>query len=413
MRILHTVEFYHPSRGGTQEVVRQLSEHLARFGHDVTVATTTHPERAGATLNGVTIRQFNISGNEVRGYAGETAQYQQFLRRTRFDVITNFAAQQWATDLAFSVLDDIHAKKVLVPTGFSGLYWPQYRQYFARMPERMSAYDINIFLSRRYRDIDFARQHRITNFTVIPNGADEREFIPPSPVDIRQLLGIPADHFLAYHVGSHTNAKGHRETMEIFAKANIRKATLLLAGNVIDAHLGCLPRCRARAAAFTLSPRSFLNRKRIMVASLPREQVVAAFKAADLFLFPSNIECSPLVLFEAMAARTPFLTTDVGNAAEIIEWSRAGRLLPSVMDAEGFTRALIEPSVHMLEELYHDRPARHTMAEAGFRAWREKFTWTTIARTYETVYRSLLRKEATSSYAAAVIAHTPLKHGGR
>ena len=35
MRILHTVEFYHPSVGGTQTVAQLLSERLAALGHEV------------------------------------------------------------------------------------------------------------------------------------------------------------------------------------------------------------------------------------------------------------------------------------------------------------------------------------------------------------------------------------------
>ena len=40
MKILHTVELYHPSQGGMQEVVKQISERLVKLGHEVTVATT-------------------------------------------------------------------------------------------------------------------------------------------------------------------------------------------------------------------------------------------------------------------------------------------------------------------------------------------------------------------------------------
>ena len=45
MKILHTVEYYSPSVGGAQEVVRQVSEQLTRRGHTVTVATSFHPDR--------------------------------------------------------------------------------------------------------------------------------------------------------------------------------------------------------------------------------------------------------------------------------------------------------------------------------------------------------------------------------
>ena len=47
--------------------------------------------------------------------------------------------------------------------------------------------------------------------------------------------------------------------------------------------------------------KEFFNRN-IMIVELPREDVVALYKESDVFLFPSNVECSPIVLFEAMAA---------------------------------------------------------------------------------------------------------------
>ncbi len=75
MKILHTVEFYAPSRGGAQEVVRQLSERLAGLGHEVTVATTRLANRDFGSLNGVKIESFDISGNQVHGYRGETDRY--------------------------------------------------------------------------------------------------------------------------------------------------------------------------------------------------------------------------------------------------------------------------------------------------------------------------------------------------
>lgn len=63
MKILHTVEFYYPSVGGMQEVVKRLSELLVQYGHDVTVATTRLAARRDKTINGVKIKEFEISGN--------------------------------------------------------------------------------------------------------------------------------------------------------------------------------------------------------------------------------------------------------------------------------------------------------------------------------------------------------------
>ena len=79
MKILHTVEFYYPSVGGAQEVVRQISERLVKLGHDVTVATTKLPERKIATHNGVKIVGFDISGRAATGYGGKDIEkYKKF-----------------------------------------------------------------------------------------------------------------------------------------------------------------------------------------------------------------------------------------------------------------------------------------------------------------------------------------------
>lgn len=389
LRILHTVESYFPSVGGMQEVVRQLSERLAKRGHQVTVATTGLAERTEDELNGVTIAQFDISGKLATGLHGETESYQDFLLNADFDIVTNFAAQQWATDLALPLLDQIRAKKVFVPTGFSGLYDPQFTDYFGSMKSWMEKYDVNIFLSEDYRDINFARQKGIQNITVIPNGADAEEFLPNSNIDIRKELGIPADHFLILHVGSHTSGKGHAEAVEIFRRARIRNATLLIIGNAVP-WAGCIGSCERAARDFNRGLKRRIDHKRLLLASLPRQKTIAAYKAADLFLFPSNIECSPLVLFECMAAKTPFLTTNVGNAAEIIEWSGAGELLPTRIDANGLSVAEIEPSVALLNRIYQEPGEREKMRTAGFEAWQQKFTWQQIATAYESLYLELL-----------------------
>lgn len=389
MKILHTVELYSPSVGGMQEVVRQLSEHLVKLGHDVTAATTKLSDRKEKVINGVKIVEFDISGNMVREMKGEVGPYGDYLLNSDFDIITNFAAQQWATDIMLPLLENVKAKKVFVPTGFSGLYQPEYKEYFESMKSWLHRYDMTVFLSDDYRDINFARDCGVKNITLIPNGAGEDEFLPDTNLDIRKLLDIPQEHFLILHVGSHTGIKGHSEAIKMFSKARIRNATFLIVAN--DFGGGCVTACKWRTRFFYLRPKHKFYDKRLIVTALPRKETVAAYKEADLFLFPSNIECSPLVLFECMASKTPFLTTDVGNAAEIIEWSKAGMILPTVKNSEGYSMANIAGSVGMLEEIHRDSQKSKKMQESGFKAWQERFTWGKIAMEYENMYQNLVR----------------------
>ncbi|NIT04309.1 glycosyltransferase [Candidatus Saccharibacteria bacterium] len=392
MKILHTVEFYDPSVGGMQEVVKQLSERLVELGHDVTVATTKLPNRRSSEINGVKIVEFDISGNLVRGLSGEIEKYKKFLVESNFGVVVNFAAQQWATDIALDILGEIKAKKVFVPTGFSGFYLPEYQSYFRKMKDRIKKYDMDVFLSNDYRDINFARDVGVDRkkITIIPNGANEKEFLSKSKskIDVRERLDTPEEHFLILHVGSHTGVKGHKEAIEIFSRAKIKNATFLMVGNIFGG--GCSVYCPAKALLFKFSPRRLRDGKRLVVTQLKREETVAAYQAADLFLFPSNIECSPIVLFEAMASKTPFLTADVGNSAEIVEWSGgAGIVLPTDKNKEGFARVRIPESIKILEDIYRDEKRWEKMAKDGFSAWKKRFTWEKIAKEYEKLYESL------------------------
>ncbi|HHT9147078.1 MAG TPA: glycosyltransferase, partial [Candidatus Wunengus sp. YC61] len=118
-----------------------------------------------------------------------------------------------------------------------------------------------------------------------------------------------------------------------------------------------------------------------------------AYKQADLFLFPSKIECSPIVLFEAMASKTPFLTTDVGNAQEIIKWSGSGMILPTSKDKYGYSLAETDKSAALLEKIYNNPIKLKTMAENGYKAWKKRFTWSKIARQYEQIYKRLTEND--------------------
>jgi L-malate glycosyltransferase len=390
MKLLHTVESYEPSTGGMQEVVKQISERLVKMGHSVTVATSKHPARTNDIINGVKIIEFDITGNWVTGMHGDIQSYQDFLLNSDFEVITNFAAQQWATDLMLPLLKDIKAKKVFVPTGFSALFLPGFSDYFKKMKEWMKQYDMNVFLSNTYQDIDFARKSDVNKLIIIPNGASELEFTRDEIIDIRKYFGIARDQFLILHVGSHTGIKGHAEAIEIFRRANLKNSTFIIVGNVFSRY--CYFSCKFKELLFKINLMNNFNNKHLIVCSLARNQTVALYKTADVFLFPSNIECSPIVLFECMASKTPFLTTDAGNAAEIIQWAHTGDLLPTIKDERGYSHADIEQSVKLLERLYNDPKKYATRTEEGFKIWQEQFCWNNIAERYEALYLKLLNE---------------------
>jgi len=411
MKILHILRTYHPSSGGMYEVVRQISENLALNGHEITIVTakiTSIPQNNSPKIK---IKQFDISGNLITGLNGEIEKYQNFVINGNFDIITVFAAQQVTADALFPILSKIKSKKVFVPTGFSAFYIPEYQEYFKKMESWMKGFDMNVFLSDDYRDINFARKNGVKNICIIPNGASSEEFLPQSFIDIRGKLNIPKDNFFILHVGSHTGQKGHREAIEIFKKAKINNSTFLIIGN--NGH--CFFDCKKQENKLNKSKSFKQNNKKLIINHLNREETIAAYKSADLFLFPSNIECSPVVLFECMASKLPFLTTTAGNAVEIVRWSNGGEILPTKENTNlenyfisktkkllkllmgkidnnyHFCKANVNGSVKILEKLYTNKERLRQLGENGYRAWEKKFTWEKISKQYENLYEKLLK----------------------
>jgi L-malate glycosyltransferase len=114
-----------------------------------------------------------------------------------------------------------------------------------------------------------------------------------------------------------------------------------------------------------------------VLQDLPRTEVVEAFTDADIFLFGSRVECSPLVMFEAFASKTLFVTTDCGNVRDY------GDIVCIVESADEATAIIRE---------YTERPGRFAeRIERGYAAFRERLNWESIARHYEELYISLLR----------------------
>lgn len=424
MRILFACQFYSPSVGGVQEVIRQIAERLAGRGHEVTVATSCLPNRDFDALNGVAIRGFDVTGNGVTGLVGEVENYQRFVRDGNFDVVMIYAAQQWTFDALWPVLDDIGFAKVFVPCGFSGLYEPGYKTYFSQIASVLAKFDRLIFNATSYRDIDFARVAGLDKLLILPNGASELEFEASRDPDFRSRHGIDEEAFVFLTVGSFTGLKGHQELAGAFAAMRLpegRRAVLMLNGNevqrlergfvslvgkfcgLVKTHglRQALRQVLAKLRGTSSTPRSIANAvneacagKTILITDLSRSELVQAFMAADLFVFASNIEYSPLVLFESAAAGTPFLTVDVGNALEIAEWTGAGLACPSMRDARGYTR--VDESVlgQKMTSLMTEPELLRELANAGRRSWREKFTWEKVSVRYESLFRELVGTSA-------------------
>lgn len=426
MKILLCVEFFYPSVGGAQEVVKQLSVRLLQRGHEITVATSISKERQSDNYLGIKIRSFAISGNLANGLTGDTEQYRKFIKEGQFDLIFIYAAQQWTFDAIWNELPKLTAHKVFVPCGYSGLGDSGYQEYFQRLPQILKCFDAVVYHAYEYRDYQYAKQHQLENSIFIPNGADEKEFACAPNRRFRAENNIAEDTLVLLTVGSLNGAKGHLEVAKAFSAAHFKgPAILVLNGNsmpspderlaslVAKAKILVTTRGIPSTARFVLSrvarrlgfKPNYLTKlrrltqaindgrtgsnKNVLIVDLARSDLIAAFFEADLFVFASLIEYSPLVLYEACAAGLPFLTVPVGNSREIVEWTKGGEICPAQVDHDGFTR--VEPAqlAKHIEWLVNDPERLAELGASGRAAWEERFNWNALATEYEELFLNL------------------------
>jgi glycosyltransferase involved in cell wall biosynthesis len=422
LRLLLCCESYPPRRGGVQEVMRQIAERMVARGHDVTVATSRDRRRTSKVVNGVKIYEFKAGGKMVHGLNGQIDQYRKFVRTFDADAILVMAAQQWSFDALWPVLDDIKGRKVFIPCGFSGLYEREFAEYFRKLPDVLRKFDHLVFNAEKYRDIDFVRDLGMRNFTVLPNGINEGDFEREPDGHFRQKLGIPNDAFLFLTVGNPIEAKGHRDVVDAFSRLDTggQSAVLLSIADwsgsrsvgrfmgrlieiaqlegfqglarvvrrkLVNSRLGAAVRYvdHAESIESIAAKASAQPLKRVILTDLDRRDLIQAYLAADLFVFASRIEYSPLVLFEAAAAGTPFLTVPVGNADEIVRWTGGGILCDAAKDDRGYTRVDPATLAVAMARCVKDRDGLGRLSATARQRWRSYFAWKVVAGYYEDI----------------------------
>jgi glycosyltransferase involved in cell wall biosynthesis len=323
-------------------------------------------------------------------------------------------------------MDRILGKKVLVPCGYSGLNNPAYASYFSALPDLLRKVDHLVYHATDYRDVAFGRTNGLDRSSMIPNGADSEEFSVVKDAGFRARHGIPEDAIALLTVGTVTGLKGHAEVLDAFERASFsgRTAVLFLNGNEPEwngeqatllrtvrglarqygwryalkyATKKILWRCGLRVgnAGSVKEKAVALNRrcdgsKRVIACELPRAELVQAYRNADLFVFASNVEYSPLVLFEACAAGLPFVSAPVGNSAEIAEWTGGGEICPAEKDGQGYTRVSPDVLARRIESLVADKDRRLEMGRHGKAASLERFNWNALSREYEGLFVGLV-----------------------
>jgi glycosyltransferase involved in cell wall biosynthesis len=212
---------------------------------------------------------------------------------------------------------------------------------------------------------------------VIPHGIDVDRFRPASGNAIeraRRRFGVDGPYLL--YLGGIEPRKNLPRLLAAFAEvdADVRPTLVLAGGGVAWNPEGM----DATKEALAKLPEQ-VRRSVVMTGYVSEEDKVALLSGAAALVYPSLYEGFGLPVLEAMACRTPVLTSDVGALPEVA--GEAALLVPPT-DVEAIAAGM--------DRLLRDAPLRDRLVQAGA-ARVGAFRWEDTARRTAEVLRDAAR----------------------
>ncbi len=245
------------------------------------------------------------------------------------------------------------------------------------------------------RDVRDLYQVDDSRIKVIPNGIDIDQYHKVDRPEILARHGIDPNLPFVLFVGRITRQKGVLHLLNALPSFMPGIQVVLCAGAPDTEELGQEVE-RLVESARRRSP----NPIHWIPTMLPKDEIIALYSHASLFICPSVYEPFGIINLEAMACETPVVASAVGGIPEVVLQGKTGLLVPfrprgetdfEPVDPEGFSRALAEA----VNQVMASETLRVSMAKEARKRVVEHFSWTEIARKTLNFYQELIDKHGT------------------
>jgi len=359
MRIIQIVSYYPPHIGGVQNVAREISERLAKKGHQVEVFTSDIGCKKGKLRSTKNLKIHYLKSWQFAHTPIIPSLFFKLLKISKDSFMHVHMGQAFAPEIVYLVskikkipfIAHVHGDPR--PSGKFGFLLPLYKKLFIK--KILSKAEKVICLSKDYKQFINKKYGVNKNkIVVIPNGISEKFFINKE----KKINKIPNLLF----VGRLSVEKNIFKLIE---------AVSLLKNKVILHVVG------EGEKEEELKKLIFDKRMKnvILHGKKTARELIDFYKHADIFLLASSCEGLPLTLLEAMASRTPIIASDVMGIREII--GDIGILI-NPPTSENFTRAI--------DNLIEDKKLISILAKKG-RKKAQKYNWNKIISKIDEVYK--------------------------
>jgi UDP-glucose:(heptosyl)LPS alpha-1,3-glucosyltransferase len=325
--------------GGAELYLQRLLRALAERNHELHLFT----ESWEAMPEGVTLHSIGISATRATRGLRFAEAVQNKLAGEKFDCV--FSLERTLKQDVYRAGDGVHRVWLERRRQFAP-WWKKPFVGLGAFHRNVMALEAQTFNPKNTRRIivnsEMVRREILEHFRfpaerihLIRNGVDVSRFQNGKRAETRARFGMKDDEFLLLFAGSGWERKGLKFVLQAFDKlsspghcrhcaAHATRMKLLVVG-------------KGRKPAFVPNG---------VIFSEPAGDLENFYAAADLFAFPPVYEPSANVIFEALAAGLPVITSVNNGAAEIIQENVTGSVVKEFWRPEILAEAIKKWAEH-------------------------------------------------------------------
>jgi glycosyltransferase involved in cell wall biosynthesis len=374
MRVLNVVQnFDEETGGGATERALQLSLHLARLGHDVTVLTTGFRLNPAAISALGSVRVIALPCLNSRFFVPVPLLGRISRAVREADVI--HLVSHWTLINALTFwFARIHGKPYVVnPLGALPIFGRSgvlKRLYNVVVGTRIIR-GANLCVIATPNEIPVFRSYGVDESRIvhIPNGINEEDYQQIGDAGFRARVGVDGHPYILF-IGRLNPIKGPDLLMKAFCRLNSRFSDVHLV--YIGPDEGMLDSLRKTASEYSMLERVHF------LGFVSREDKSRLIHDSRLLVVPSRQEAMSIVVLESGIAGIPVVITDQCGFDEV-DTVGGGRVVPATVD--GLVRG-IEDMLGQGAELARMGGALQTLVQ-------ERFLWASVAERYSSLFEQL------------------------
>ena len=374
MNLCFITPSFYPTRGGTEQVIHQLSQHLSRHNqhlsrrHNATILTPNWGDNPShETYGDVDVYRFKlIKGKLIDMLSSQyhlLRLFPKLMKKHSFDLIHQFHTYQLGAAC-------IRLKtKYNLPLVTSLMGWDTYDPH-SFVPKRFVPYlsrvmnHSNTVTSPSTSLMMHAMKQGCTNpITVIPHGISLSE--PQRHIDVRKLYDINKDDRILLSLQRLVPRKNLGLLVRAMSHIALDNIKLIIGGSGPE-----FP------GLMELSKIMGVDDRIIFPGFIPDNNLWSYYNVADLFVSTSRYEAFGVTFVDALSCGVPVVSTECGGVSDIVDSSN-GVVVPSAHNEVGFAHNIIQS----LETTWDkERIQRDAI---------DKYSYGNIVKEYERIYDSV------------------------